>query len=178
MTRYERGYAIIGAALAAGLASVTPAFAAWEMREFERPQAEKAIGLSVAAKGHTDVRLAIGCDAEKGSVWRSVAVVEAPDSKAGLGMRGDVGITFGDRTSRDQWQVGTTESGSRLFMIPDATRFARKLLQEEAAAGAVSVEIHGVAGKPVPLTFPLAGLAAKIDKLSERCANWDLRAKE
>ncbi len=181
MMTSEQWRAVLATALAFGLASAAPAFAAgWEMRELETPAGEKAVGLAVGAKRQAGVRLVIGCDAATGTQWRGVAVVEEPESKAGLGMRGDVRIRFGETTSRDMWQVRTTPTERRLFEADDATRLARRLLREEGASPAaeVAIEIHGVAGKPVQLTFPLAGLGTKIGTLSEKCGNWDLQAKE
>ena len=45
-------------------------------------------------------------------------------------------------------------------------------------AAEVTIEIPGVRGHAVPLTFPLAGLGAKIGKLADRCDDWDLEVKE
>ena len=177
MTTSERCRAVIVAALAFGMASIAPVRAAgWEMREFETPDGEKGVALAVVAKRHPDVRLAIGCDGVTGTRWRGVAVVEEPDSRAGLGMRGDVRIGFGGATSRDLWQVRTTAAERRIFMAAEPTRLGRRLLREEAAApaGEVTIEIHGVGGKPVPVTFPLAGLRAKVGAIAKRCADWEL----
>jgi len=54
---------------------------------------------------------------------------------------------------------------------------ARRLLAEEAKSpdATVTVEIAGVTGKPVPVTFALAGLGAKADALAKRCADWELK---
>jgi hypothetical protein len=137
----------------------------------------RGVALLVAAKGRPHVHLAIGCDGDTGSRWRGVAVVEEPESRAGLGMRGDVRVSFGDASARDLWSVRTTAAGRRVFQAPESTKLARRLLRAEAAspAATVTIEIHGVNGRPVPLTFPLAGLGAKIDALAKRCDDWDLK---
>jgi hypothetical protein len=181
MTICARWRRVAAAVLASGMTLTGPAFAAgWAMHELETPSGEAGAALRVAAKRRPGVHLAIACDAGGGSSWRGVAVVEDPDSGAALGMRGDVVIRLGDRTSREVWAVRTTTDERRVFTAPDATRFARKLLRAEADAPAaeVTVDIHGVAGKPVPLTFPLAGLGAKIDQIAAKCRDWDIREKE
>ena len=168
-------------ALAITMAIGTQAHAAgWEMHDFESPLGDRGIALRVAAKGRSDVRLALACDGETGSRWHGVAVVEEPDSKAGLGMSGDVRIRFGEITTRDVWSVRTTATVRRVFTAPDSTRLARRLVSEEAKSpdAEMTIEIPGVAGKPVALTFPLAGLGAKIDALMQRCDDWDLKAKQ
>ncbi len=171
---------MIAAALAAGMASADLAAAAgWELRDFETPLGDKGVALSTAARGRSDVRLVLGCDGETGTRWRGVAVVEEPDSRAGLGMNGDVRIRFGETSARDVWSVRTTAAGRRVFESPESTKLARRLLAEEAKSpdAAVTIEIHGVAGKPVPVTFALAGLGAKVDALAKRCADWELTLK-
>jgi hypothetical protein len=181
MTNHVRWRAAIAAALAFGMAGIAPVFAAgWEMREFESPLGDKAVGLLVTAKGRPDVHLGIGCDGDTGTRWRGVAVIEEPDSRAGLGMSGDVRVRLGDTSARDLWMVRTTATDRRVFTAPESTKLARRLLREEAASSAaeITIEIPGIAGKAVPLTFPLAGLGAKIGKLSERCADWDLQPRE
>ena len=169
---------MIALALAIAMAAGSTALAAgWELREFESPLGDKGVALTVPAKGRSDVRLGIACDGDTGSRWRGVAVVEEPNSKAGLGMNGNVRITFGELTARDVWSVRTTAAERRIFTAAEPTRFARRLLSEEAKSPAaqVTIEINGVGGKPVPLTFPLAGLGAKIDQLTKRCDDWDVK---
>lgn len=168
------------AALVLCIANVGAACAGWEMHEFETPLGDKGIALRVAAKRYPDVHLAIACDGDTGARWRGVAVVEDPDSRAGLGMRGDVVIRYGETTTRDVWSVRTTTDERRVFTAPEATKVTRRLLREEAASptAEVTIEIHGVGGKPVPLTFPLAGLKAKIGTITAKCADWDLQTKE
>lgn len=175
-----RWRAALAAALAFGMADGGAAFAGWEMHEFETPLGDKGIALRVAAKGRPDVHLAIACDGDTGARWRGVAVVEDPESRAGLGMRGDVVIHLGELTTRDVWSVRTTTDEHRVFTSPEATRVARRLLRAEAAdaTSQVTIDIHGVAGKPVALTFPLAGLGAKIGTISAKCADWDLKEGE
>lgn len=171
-------FTIGAAALALGMAGAVPALAAgWDIHEFTTPLGDKGVALTVPAKRTPGVRLAIACDADTGTRWRGVAVVEDPESGAGLGMRGDVRIHFGDAVTRDVWEVKTTSDEHRVFTAPEATRFARRLLREEAAAptAEVTIEIHGVAGKPVLSTFPLAGLNAKIGTITKRCADWELK---
>lgn len=171
----------MAAALASGSIATAPAFAAgWAMHELETPSGDAGTALRVAAKRRPDVHLAIACDAGTGSSWRGVAVVEDPDSGAKLGMRGDVVIRLGDRTTREVWSVRATTDERRVFTAPDATRLARKLLRAEADAPAaeVTIEIHGVEGKPVPLTFPLAGLGATIDQIAAKCGGWNIRENE
>lgn len=177
----ERWRAVIAAALASSMAMTGSALAAgWVMHEFETPLGDKGTALRVDAKRRSDVHLAIACDGDTGSRWRGVAVVEDPDSGAQLGMRGDVVIRIGDKTSRDVWSVRTTTDERRIFTAPEATRFARRLLRAEAETptAEVTIEIHGVGGKPVPLTFPLAGLGAKIDAITAKCGDWDIREKD
>lgn len=177
----ERGRAVIAAALAYGMAMTGSALAAgWSMHEFETPLGDKGKALRVDAKRRSDVHLAIACDGDTGSRWRGVAVVEDPNSGAQLGMRGDVVIRIGDKTTRDVWSVRTTTDERRIFSAPEATRLARRLLraETETPAAEVTVEIHGVGGKPVPLTFPLAGLGARIDEITAKCGEWDIREKE
>jgi hypothetical protein len=177
----ERWRAVIAAALASGMAMTGSAFAAgWAMHEFETPLGDKGKALRVTAKRRPDVHLAIACDGDTGARWRGVAVVEDPNSGAQLGMRGDVVIRIGDKTSRDVWSVRTTTDERRIFSAPEATRFARRLLRAEADSptAEVTIEIHGVGGKPVPLTFPLAGLGAAIDRITATCADWDIREKD
>jgi hypothetical protein len=181
MKTFARLQAVITAALAFGMATAAAAQAApWEMREIETPLGDKAVGISVASTKFPDVRLVIGCDGDSGTRWRGVAVIEAPNSRAGLGMSGDVRVRFGEVAARDRFAVKVSPTEHRIFEAPDSTKLARRLLREEAASPAaqMTVEIPGVNGKPVPLTFPLAGLGARIGKLSERCADWDLQPKE
>jgi hypothetical protein len=180
MTIHEHWRSILAAALAFCMAGVGSAAAGWEMHEFETPLGDKGVSLRVAAKRFPDVHLAIACDGDTGARWRGVAVVEDPESRAGLGMRGDVVLKFGDLATRDVWAVRTTTDEHRVFTAPEATRVVRRLLRHEAtgAPAEVTIEIHGIGGKPVPLTFPLAGLAAKIDTISAKCADWDLKEKE
>ena len=180
MTIQARWRSTLAAALAFCMAGFGTAWAGWEMHEFETPLGDKGIALRVPAKRYPDVHLAIACDGDTGARWRGVAVVEDPDGHAGLGMRGDVVIRYGETATRDLWAVRTTTDERRVFTAPEATKVARRLLRHEAAGAPaeVTIEIHGVAGKPVPLTFPLAGLAAKIDTISAKCADWDLQAKE
>jgi hypothetical protein len=169
---------MIAAALAAGMASADLAAAAgWEMRDFETPLGDRGVALFVVAKRLPAVRLAIGCDGDRGDRWRGVAVVEEPDSKVGLGMSGDVRVRFGETSARDNWSVRTTAAGRRVYESPAATKLARRLLSEEAKSPEpqVTIEIHGTGGHPIPLTFALAGLGAKIEVLSKRCADWELR---
>lgn len=172
---------MIAAALASSMAMTGSALAAgWAMHEFETPLGDKGTALRVDAKRRSDVHLAIACDGDTGARWRGVAVVEDPNSGAQLGMRGDVVIRIGDKTTRDVWSVRTTLDERRIFTAPEATRFARRLLRAEAASptAEVSIEIHGVGGKPVSLTFPLAGLGAAIDTITAKCAEWDIREQE
>jgi hypothetical protein len=147
------------------------------MREFETPDGEPGVALIVSANRLPGVRLAIGCDGQTGSRWRGLAVVEDPEHRAGFGMRGDVRIRFGESVTRDMWTVRTTASERRVFAAPEPTRLARRFLREEAASkdATVTIEIHGISGKPVPATFPLAGLGAKIDTLTKRCDDWYLK---
>lgn len=169
---------MIAAALAFGMASAAPARAAgWDMRDIETPLGDKAVGLGVPSTRFADVRLVIGCDGESGTRWRGVAVVEGPESRAGLGMSGDVRVRFGDVAARDLWAVRVTETDHRIFQAAESTKLARRLVREESASPSaqMTIEIPGVNGKPVALTFPLAGLGAKIDALSKRCADWDLK---
>jgi hypothetical protein len=177
-TRYG---SVIASALALGMAAVGSASAAgWEMHEFESPLGDKGIALRVAAKRTPDVHLAIACDGDTGSRWRGVAVVEEPESKVGLGMSGDVRVRIGETSARDVWSVRTTETGRRVFLAAEATRLARRLLRAEASAPSaeLAIEIPGVAGKPVALAFPLAGLRANVDKIAKRCDDWDLKETE
>jgi hypothetical protein len=138
------------------------------------------VALLVQAKRMPDVHLGIGCDGETGTRWRGVAVIEGPDSQVGLGMSGDVRVRFGEVSARDVWSVRTTATGRRIFTAAESTKLARRLLREEAKSPAaeVTIEIPGVRGHAVPLTFPLAGLGAKIGKLADRCDDWDLEVKE
>ena len=178
MANRARRYAIIAVALATAMATANVATAAgWEMRDFETPLGDRGVALFTSAQRRTDVRLAIGCDGGRGDRWRGVAVVEEPDSKAGLGMSGDVRVRFGDTSARDTWSVRTTAGGRRVFESPESTKLARRLLSEEAKSptAELTIEIHGTTGRPVPLTFALAGLGAKIDALAKRCADWELR---
>ena len=147
------------------------------MRDFETPLGDRGVALFTPAKRLPDVRLAIGCDGDRGDRWRGVAVVEEPDSRVGLGMSGDVRVRFGETSARDHWSVRTTAAGRRVYESPEATKLARRLLSEEAKSpnAELTVEIHGVNGRPVPVTFALAGLGAKIDALAKRCADWDLK---
>ncbi len=181
MKASERWCAVLTAALVFGMANAPTASAAgWEMREFETPLGDKAVGLLVAAKGRSDVHLGIGCDGDTGTRWRGVAVIEEPDSRAGLGMSGDVRVRFGETAARDLWSVRTTATERRVFQAPESTKLARRMLREETANpnAAITIEIAGINGTRVALTFPLAGLGAKIDKLSARCDDWDVRVKE
>jgi hypothetical protein len=170
---------ILATALALGMAGSTQAAAGWEMHEFETPLGDKGIALRVAAKRTNDVHLALACDADTGARWRGVAVVEEPDSQVGLGMSGDVRVRFGETSSRDLWQVRTTETGRRIFQAAEATKLVLRMLRAEAASptAEMTIEIPGVGGKPVPLTFPLAGLKAKVGTLAQRCGDWDLEEK-
>lgn len=180
MKTHRRWGVALAGALACCMADVGAAYAGWEMHEFETPLGDKGIALRIAAKRFPDVHLAIACDGDTGARWRGVAIVEDPDSRAGLGMRGDVLVRYGETATRDLWAVRTTTDERRVFTAPEATKVARRLLRHEAAGAPaeVTIEIHGVAGKPVPLTFPLAGLAAKIDTISAKCADWELKEKE
>lgn len=181
MNTNARRRAVIAAALALGMTSAGSALAAaWDLREIETPLGDKAVAIGVASTKFSDVRLVIGCDGDTGTRWRGVAVIEAPESRAGLGMAGDVRIRFGEQVARDRWAVKVSPGEHRIFESPESTKFARRLLREEATSptAQVTIEIHGINGKPVPLTFPLAGLGAKIGKLAERCADWDLQPKE
>ena len=181
MTNHERRLAVIAAALAISLRSGSPALAAgWEMRDFESPLGDRGVALMVQAKRLPDVHLGLGCDGDTGTRWRGVAVIEEPDSRVGLGMSGDVHIRFGEVSARDLWSVRTTATGRRVYTAAESTKLARRLLSEEAKSpdAQITIEIPGIGGKPIPLTFPLAGLAAKIDTLSKRCADWDLKVKE
>lgn len=178
MANHGRRLVVIATALVISMATVGPARAAgWEMRDFESPLGDKGVALMVQAKGRPDVHLGIGCDGDTGTRWRGVAVIEEPDSQTGLGMSGDVRVRFGETSARDLWSVRITATGRRVFTAAESTKLARRLLREEAAAQSaqVTIEIHGVAGKPVPLTFPLAGLGAKVGKLAARCDDWDLQ---
>jgi hypothetical protein len=76
--------------------------------------------------------------------------------------------------------VKATDDEHRIYTAAESTRFARRLLREEAASPAseVTIEIPGIAGKPVALTFPLAGLKAKIGQIAARCGDWELEEKE
>jgi hypothetical protein len=107
-------------------------------------------------------------------------VVEEPESTVGLGMSGDVRVRIGETSARDVWSVRTTETGRRVFMAAEATRLARRLLRAEASvpSAELAIEIPGVAGKPVALAFPLAGLRANVDKIIKRCDDWDLKETE
>jgi hypothetical protein len=181
MATHGRYPAAIAAALAIGMATGSPAAAAgWEMRDFETPLGDRGVALLVQAKRQPAVHLGIGCDGDTGTRWRGVAVIEEPDSKVGLGMSGDVRIRFGEIAARDLWSVRTTATERRVWTAPESTKLARRLLSEEAKSpdAQVTIEIHGIGGKPVPLTFPLVGLAEKIDKLIARCDDWDLKVKE
>ena len=181
MERLGVGTAGVLTTIALAMACAAPARAAgWEEHDFETPFGDRGVVLRVAAVGTPDVHLGIGCDADTGDRWRGVAVIEEPESRVGLGMAGAVVIHFGDTVTRDTWAVKTTAAGRRVFTAPESTRFARRLLREEAAAPnpKVTIEINGVAGRPVALAFPLTGLAAKIDKLAARCDDWDLKSKE
>jgi hypothetical protein len=181
MATHGRHLAMITIALAIIMAAGIPAQAAgWEMRDFETPLGDRGVALLVQAQRLPDVHLGIGCDGDTGTRWRGVAVIEEPNSRVGLGMSGDVRIRFGEISARDLWSVRTTATGRRVYTAAESTKLARRLLSEEAKSPAaqVSIEIPGIAGKPVPLTFPLAGLAASIDKLTARCADWDLKVKE
>jgi hypothetical protein len=153
------------------------AAAGWEMRDFETPDGDPGHALVVSAARVPGVRLAIGCDGQTGSRWRGLAIVEDADRRAGFGMRGDVRIKLGENWTRDMWAVRTTATERRVFASPEPTRLTRRLLRAEAAAkdATVTIEIHGVGGKPIPVTFPLAGLGAKIETLEKRCDDWDLR---
>jgi hypothetical protein len=171
---------IAATALALGMAGAVPAIAAgWDVHELTTPLGDKGVALTVPAKRMPGVRLAIACDADTGARWRAVGVVEDPESKAGLGMNGDVRLRFGETSTREVWEAKTTPDEHRIFTAPDATRFARRLLRAEAASPAaeVTIEIHGVGGKPVPITFPLAGLHAEIGTIGKRCADWELEEK-
>jgi hypothetical protein len=177
----EQWRAVIGAALVFAMASVGSASAAgWAMHEFESPLGDKGTALRVTAKRRPGVHLAIACDGDTGARWRGIAVVEDPDSSVKLGMRGDVVIRLGTITSRDVWSVRTTTDERRVFTAPEATKLARRLLRAEAAdpAAEVTIDIHGVEGKPVPLTFPLAGLGAKVGTIAVKCADWELQEQE
>jgi hypothetical protein len=157
---------MIAAALAGAMASAGVAAAAgWETRDFETPLGDRGVALSTFAKRLPDVRLAIRCDDDR---WRGVAVVEEPDSGAGLGMSDDVRVRFGEASARDTWAVETTAAGRRMFRSPESTKLARRLLSEEAKSpdAHVTIEIHGVNGRPVPVTFAVTGFGAKIDARS------------
>ncbi|MCC6849280.1 MAG: hypothetical protein IT294_12335 [Deltaproteobacteria bacterium] len=178
MTPFERRSAIVAAMLAVGMATSGSArAAAWDLREIETPLGDTAVAVGVPSTRFSDVRLVIGCDGDTGARWRGVAVIEAPGSRAGLGMSGDVRVRFGEVAARDRWSVKVSPTEHRIFEAPESTRFARRLLREEAASATprVTIEIHGVHGKPVPLTFPLTGLGAKIGALAARCADWNLK---
>lgn len=178
MTHAGRRWRVLATAWALAVVYGGPALAAgWELRDFETPDGEPGHALIVSAQRTPGVRLAIGCDGQTGSRWRGLAVVEDADRRAGFGMRGDVRIKLGERWSRDVWAVRTTASERRVFAAPEPTRLARRMLREEAAAGdaTVTIEIHGVGGKPVAVAFPLAGLGAKIETLEQRCDDWDLK---
>lgn len=153
------------------------AAAGWEMRDYETPLGDRGVALFVVAKRLPDVRLAIGCDGDRGDRWRGVAVIEEPDSKVGLGMSGDVRVRFGETSARDTWSMRTTAAGRRVYESPESTKLARRLLREEAQSpdAQVTIDIHGTGGHPIPVTFALAGLGAKIDALAKRCADWDLK---
>jgi hypothetical protein len=181
MTNHERRLAVIATALAISLTSGSRALAAgWEMRDFETPLGDRGVALLIQAQRLPYVHLGLGCDGDTGTRWRGVAVIEEPDSRVGLGMSGDVRVRFGEISARDLWSVRTTATGRRVYTAAESTKLARRLLSEEAKSpdAQVTIEISGIAGKPIPLTFPLAGLAAKIDALSKRCADWDLKVKE
>ena len=180
MTNYGRRLATIATTLAIGMATGSSAAAAgWEMRDFETPLGDRGVALVVQAKRMPDVHLGIGCDGDTGTRWRGVAVIEEPDSQVGLGMSGDVRVRFGEISARDLWSVRTTATGRRVYTAAESTKLARRLLSEAAKSpdAQVTIEIPGIRG-PVSLTFPLAGLPAKIDALSKRCADWDLTVKE
>ncbi len=181
MRLHERWRAVIAAALAFGMASTGSALAAgWTLQEFETPLGDKGVALLVRAKRHPDVQLGIACDGDTGHRWRGVSVVQEADNKSGLGMRGDVRISFGEAWSRDLWAVRTTAAERRIFSTAEPTKLARRMLKAEAASpnAEMTVEIHGVSGKPVALTFPLAGLGAKIDQIAAKCDDWEIRDKE
>lgn len=181
MANYGRRLAVIATTLVITMAAGNPARAAgWEMRDFETPLGDRGVALLVQATRQPEVHLGIGCDGDTGTRWRGVAVIEEPDSRVGLGMSGDVRIRFGEISARDLWSTRTTATGRRVYTAAESTKLARRLLSEEAKSPAaqVTIEINGIGGKPVPLTFPLAGLAAKIDQLTTRCADWDLKVKE
>ena len=171
---------MLATALALAMASGTQAAAAgWEMHDFETPLGDKGVALRVVSKRFTDVHLAIACDGGTGTRWRGVTVVEEPESKAGLGMSGDVRIHFGETSARDVWQVRTTVSERRIFMAGESTKFVRRLLRAaaESPTAEVTIDIPGIGGKPVPLSFPLAGLQEKIGTLAARCDDWDIEEK-
>jgi len=181
MENRKRYLAAIATALALGMAAGSPAAAAeWEMHEFESPLGDKGVALRVPARRFSDVHLAIACDGDTGSRWRGVAVVEEPDSKAGLGMSGDVRVRLGETSARDLWSVRTTATERRVFTAAESTKLARRLVREAAhsPAAEITIEIPGISGKPVALTFPLAGLAGKIDKRAARCDDWNIREKD
>lgn len=147
------------------------------MRDFETPDGEPGHALIVSAQRTAGVRLAIGCDGQTGSRWRGLAIVEDADRRAGFGMRGDVRIKLGENWARDVWAVRTTATERRVFAAPEPTRLARRMLRAEAAAkdATLTVEIHGVAGKPIAVTFPLAGLGANIEAIEKKCDDWELK---
>ena len=165
-------------ALFTALAAASVARAAgWEMHDFETPLGDRGVSLMVPAIRVPDVHLALACDGDTGNRWRGVAVVEEPNSRVGLGMSGAVRVGFGENFARDNWAVRTTAAGRHVYTAPESTKLARRLASEDLKVtnARFTVEINGAGGRPVALTFPLEGLAAKIEKISERCDEWDIK---
>ena len=152
--------------------------AGWETREFQSPMGDRSTGIVVGAENQPDLLLGIGCDAETGKHWRGAAVLQEPQSKLKLADDRHVRVGFGDTVQATTWLAKKTPAGKRIYWAPEATKFVERLLSEEksSAQPTLSFEVRDSRGKPVALRFPLAGLAAEVKVLSERCAGWELAA--
>jgi hypothetical protein len=170
--------AVVAAAWAIAMAFGSEASAAgWAMRDFETPDGDPGHSLIVPALRVPGVWLSIACDGVTGSRWRALAVVEDAERGPGFGMRSDLRFRIGEGWTRDAWKLRTAGTERRIFMSPEPTRLARRLLraEQESKDATFTVEMHGVSGKPILVTFPIAGLGANIEAIEKKCDDWELK---
>jgi len=170
-------------AFAASLALAAPAAAAWQTRDFESPLGDRASGIGTAAEGESGFVLIIGCDGERGDRWRGVAVLHPPtsapvelaDPVPGPVRRQKVRVALGGGPpAEDSFQIAKTAAGGQILWVPEPSKFVARLLAEEkkAPGSSLAIQLRRADGKPLDLSFSLAGVNEQFAKLSPRCRDW------
>lgn len=174
--------AALGGALVLLLANAPGWASGWEQRAFESPVGDKLVGLGVESSNEPDFVLAIACDGERGDRWRGVAVLQRPANRRqlenpvkGMTKRQRVDVSLdGGRAVSDTFEIGGSPRGGTVLWAPEPSKFARQLLDAEKTSpkASLTVTVYLANKKPLPITFPLAGLNADFPGLSKRCRNW------